>query len=319
MSVTDKPVQRKRRYKKRKGSEKRRGPAIPCRCCKAFWFGHEEPSHVKRVLDCYYKQIFPLQQKELVRASSVSSSRAPRDFIGCVKRSILRSFASGLETLDEAQVFQRDMVPYGEPQPLIRTVQFHTWWDEDGLPTRFEEISPSERDVLVQDLLPTASPTFLCALPLYQADFEFEYTCGFEPKEIGYVNSFKSCVYESFLQEMGRPKVALDVVGDAEINKPDIQSDSKWDRCCEKKIDGCSISDMEIVDYDEKKDDSSNIDIDDNDVKQKSLTDEYESYLSSLGKYDGLCGSFDAAFECDAPKDKKDKERKKKGKKKLKA
>jgi len=253
ISGGQKEGRRRRRRRKRKGSEKkRRSPAIPCRCCKkikstpaSFWFGNEDPCHVKQILGRYSKELI---------ADRAPNSRAPEEFVGRVKRSIIET-DSGFETFDEVQVFQREVVPLGVMQNLVKTITFRTTWDlEDGFPITLREIPSGEKEKVVRHLVSSASPSYLYALPVEHDDSEYEYSCRSEAREVSYASGFSHCVYESFLQ-LGRsipPCKDLDCSGfqdDAKLAKLDFDK-----QCCDKDL--YDAYDEKKNDDDEKKDDA---------------------------------------------------------------
>jgi len=267
---------KRRRLRKRRSPEKRhRNPALPCRCCvgkptiqkeplpkksekcqsvlvasPSFWFGAEDPTHVKQIMAYYSKQVIPERPQ---------NSRAPLEFIGCVKRQRICT-DSGLQTLDEVEVFERKMVPMGVTQRLTRAFVFCTSWDiDDGFPVDLRELSSSEAGSMRQRLS-SAPPSYLYALPVYDTDSEFEYCCRSESREVSCASSFSQCIYQSFLQ-LGRPVT------------PDY-----LDKCDEKRGSGEEKTDDEKTEGDDEKTDNDKIfddrkQIDDDDEKKDNEDD----------------------------------------------
>jgi len=258
---------KRRRLRKRRCPDKRKRNPLPCRCCigkttiqkgplpkesekcqsvlvasSSFWFGAEDPIHVKQIMGHYSKRVIPERPQ---------NSRAPLEFVGCVKRQRICT-DSGLQTLDEVEVFERKMVPMGVTQRLTRTLVFCTLWDvEDGFPVELREVSSSEADSMRKSLS-SAPPSYLYALPVYDTDSEFEYCCRSESREVSCASSFSHCIYQSFLQ-LGRP-VTPDY-----LDKCDEKRGSEEEKTDDQKIEG----DDEKTDNDKTLYGEKQIDIDD--------------------------------------------------------
>eukprot|EP00457_Paulinella_chromatophora_P005616 gb/GEZN01005633.1/.p1 GENE.gb/GEZN01005633.1/~~gb/GEZN01005633.1/.p1 ORF type:complete len:517 (-),score=51.44 gb/GEZN01005633.1/:150-1700(-) len=178
---------------------------------RTFWLGNEEPAHVKQILNAYCIHTGLSTQRPL-------HSRSPLHFIGCVKRLSIppKTLVHGekrldkVETLDFVALFQRENVPIGLTQTLIRREVYRTEWDEEqGLPFHTTQLDAQAAKDLYYTLeqhhshstLPV--PYYLYALPIFSTEEEFEYMSTTSEREVGYASSVAHCLHESLLQ-LGR-------------------------------------------------------------------------------------------------------------------
>lgn len=171
-----------------KGGEKTPAPATP-RDSVPFWFSHEEPEQLRLIFDSYSTTLeLEEQRKQCIRA--------PAPFIGRIKRTQVEE--EPFTTLDEVEIYLREIYPLGTMLPLSRTDWVLTSWDpEEGVPTKIVKLTKQMRKFWKKRTHGHSSSYLYCS-PLFRTKEEYTYNVSPQNHDVMYTSD--SATYTSVTQ-----------------------------------------------------------------------------------------------------------------------
>eukprot|EP00163_Fabomonas_tropica_P021363 TRINITY_DN37406_c0_g1_i1.p1 TRINITY_DN37406_c0_g1~~TRINITY_DN37406_c0_g1_i1.p1 ORF type:complete len:481 (-),score=85.10 TRINITY_DN37406_c0_g1_i1:119-1561(-) len=151
-----------------------------------FWFGHEEPEHVRSIIAQY-----ELQLKDDITDPTVHRVRAPRSFVGRVKRTPV-SAGNTFTTVDEVQVHLRSSLSPSKKLPTHRMIHVLTSWDEDGIPTRVFKLADKAKEFWMGKLDPAVQPSYLYTLPVLFTESEQRFCVSPDDRDVTEVDTWST-------------------------------------------------------------------------------------------------------------------------------
>ncbi|KAL9642062.1 hypothetical protein ABK040_004111 [Willaertia magna] len=204
-----------------------------------FWFGNEEPIHVKRSLQSYSNFL------QLNKNRSFNSRR-PLEFIGKVTRNpieILEDEQKLLKTIDQIEIYECiQAYKYGLESKLLKTIYLITLYDYiEGLPISHSKLKSKSLPCTCRNNCSTSYLYCFQQFTLNQEEFIYQSAINPEefPSRIGFGDLMNRCVQKSSALFV-LPKSAASVISDGEDEKGSFNDTGSTNPSHHQKSEGIS-------------------------------------------------------------------------------